>query len=158
MALRGRKIENVDDVSLAAGSQELPICVSSTNFQKSSIGWPQQHPTEMVSDISKKLDFWWSIPQKVTIIGHFGAKNDPSVLVIFLMKWGSRGHWGCRGSKAWKSQLGSWESSRFLNSMILMFWKKNWGVESWNIKLNFSTFSVRDCWGQPMLLFWKLVD
>ena len=57
MALRGRKIENVDDVSLAAGSQELPICVSSTNFQKSSIGWPQQHPTEMVSDISEKVDF-----------------------------------------------------------------------------------------------------
>ena len=25
-------------------------------------------------------------------------------------------------------------------------------------KLNFCTFSVRGCWGQPMLLFWKLVD
>ena len=24
--------------------------------------------------------------------------------------------------------------------------------------LNFSTFSVGGCWGQPMLLFWKLVD
>ena len=23
---------------------------------------------------------------------------------------------------------------------------------------NFSTLSVRGCWGQPMLLFWKLVD
>ena len=32
------------------------------------------------------------------------------------------------------------------------------GVESWNIKVNFSTFSVRGCWGQPMLLFGKLVD
>ena len=31
-------------------------------------------------------------------------------------------------------------------------------VESWNIKLNFSAFSVRGCWDQLMLLFWKLVD
>ena len=30
--------------------------------------------TERVSDISKRLDFWWSIPQKGAIIGHFGAK------------------------------------------------------------------------------------
>ena len=30
--------------------------------------------------------------------------------------------------------------------------------ESWNIILNFSTFSVRGCWGQPMSFFWKLVD
>ena len=28
----------------------------------------------------------------------------------------------------------------------------------YRIMLNFSTFSVRGCWGQPMLLFWKLVD
>ena len=33
-----------------------------------------------------------------------------------------------------------------------------WGVESWNIILNFSTFSVRGCWGQPTSFFWKLVD
>ena len=31
-------------------------------------------------------------------------------------------------------------------------------VESGNIMLNFSTFFVGGCWGQPMLLFWKLVD
>ena len=48
MALRGRKIENFDDISLAAWSRGLPICVSSTSFQKSSIGWPQQPLTEKV--------------------------------------------------------------------------------------------------------------
>ena len=37
-----------------------------------------------------------------------------------------------------------------------VFWSRIW-VESWNIILNFSTFSVRGCWGQPMLLFWKMV-
>ena len=44
MALRGRKIENFDDISLPAWSQGLPNCVSLTSFQKSSIGWPQQPP------------------------------------------------------------------------------------------------------------------
>jgi hypothetical protein len=48
MALRGRKIDNFDDISLAAWSQGLPICVSSTSFQKRSIGWPQQPLTEKV--------------------------------------------------------------------------------------------------------------
>ena len=57
MALRGRKIAIFDDISLAAWSRGLPICVSSSSFQTSSIGWPQQPPTEWVSDISKKLDF-----------------------------------------------------------------------------------------------------
>ena len=57
MALRDRKIDNFDDISLTAWSQELPICVSPTSFQKSSIGWPQQPPTERVSNISEKLDF-----------------------------------------------------------------------------------------------------
>ena len=55
------------------------IWVSSKKIPKSYIGWPQQPPTEKVPNISKKLDFWWSIPQKGTSIGHFGAKNDPSI-------------------------------------------------------------------------------
>ena len=33
------------------------ICVSSTSSQKNDIGWPQQPPTERVSDNSEKLDF-----------------------------------------------------------------------------------------------------
>ena len=36
-----------------------------------------------------------------------------------------------------------------------MFWKRKFLVESWNVRLN---FSVGGCWGQPMLLFWELVD
>ena len=48
MALRGRKIENFDDKSLAALSRGLPICGSSTSFQKSTIGWPQEPLTEKV--------------------------------------------------------------------------------------------------------------
>ena len=33
------------------------ICISSTSFQRNDIGWPQQPPTEGVSNISEKLDF-----------------------------------------------------------------------------------------------------
>ena len=51
------------------------------------------------------------------------------------------------------------ESSRHLNlALFLCFENKYFGVESWNIILNFSTFSVGDCWGQQILLFWKLID
>ena len=57
MALRGKKVENFDDTSLTGWSQRVLICVSSTSFQNSSIGWPQQPLTESVSDISKKVDF-----------------------------------------------------------------------------------------------------
>ena len=91
--------------------------------------------------------------------------------VNFLMKWGCwghwghwgcwgcRGHWGCIGSKAWKSLLRTSVSSRFLNLALLWcFEKKNVLVESWKFMSNFSTLSVRGCWGQPILLFWKLFD
>jgi hypothetical protein len=57
MALRGKKIENFDAISLVVWSQWLLICVSSTSFPKSSISWPQQPQTERVSDISEELDF-----------------------------------------------------------------------------------------------------
>ena len=45
-------------------------------FKKSSIFWPQQPPTEIVSDISKNLDFSWLIPQKGASISYFGARDD----------------------------------------------------------------------------------
>ena len=48
-----------------------------------------------------------------------------------------------------------------LRTNITVFWcfgKKIFLTESWKLMLNFSTFSVRGCWGQPMLLFQKLVD
>ena len=45
-----------------------------------------------------------------------------------------------------------------LNSALFgCFEKKKFWVESQNITMNFSTFSVGGCWGQPMLLFWKLI-
>ena len=57
-----------------------------TSFQKNYIGWPQQPPTERVSDISEKLDFWWSIPKKMTIIGHFGAIDDQTIRIKIIFE------------------------------------------------------------------------
>ena len=56
---------------------------------KSNIGRPQQPPTERVSDISKKLDSWWSISQKGASIGYFGAKDDPFIRIRELF-WRNR--------------------------------------------------------------------
>ena len=57
MALRGGRIENFDELWCLVASGGLEFCVSSTSFQKSNMGWPQQPLTERVSDISRKLDF-----------------------------------------------------------------------------------------------------
>ena len=60
-------------------SRGLKIWVSPTSFQKSNTGWPQEPPTERVSDISKKSNFWWSIPQQARLwaCGH-GNVSTPS--------------------------------------------------------------------------------
>ena len=56
-ALRGRGINKFIELWFLLASGGLDICVSSTSFQKNDIGWPQQPPTERVSDISEKFDF-----------------------------------------------------------------------------------------------------
>ena len=56
-ALRGRRINNFIDLWCLVASGGSYILVLSTSFQKNDIGWPQQPPTERVSDISEKLDF-----------------------------------------------------------------------------------------------------
>ena len=46
MALRGSRIENFDELWCLGSLGGLDFYVSTTNFQKSNIGWPQQPPTE----------------------------------------------------------------------------------------------------------------
>ena len=65
MALRGSRIKNFDDLWYLGASGVLEFCVSSTSFQKSNIGWPQQPPTEKLLkfnlifyDSTKKLSFF----------------------------------------------------------------------------------------------------
>ena len=57
MALKGRRINDFVELWCLVALGGVDILVSSTSFQKSNIGWPQQPPKERVHDISKKLDF-----------------------------------------------------------------------------------------------------
>ena len=88
MALRNRSIKYFFELWWLVGSRGFTIWVLSTSFQKSSIGWPHQPPTEKVL--------------KFKVIFRNSTQN------FFIS--------------------------------------------------NFSTLSIRGCWGQPILLFWKLVD
>ena len=97
MALRGSRVENFDEWRCLVALVGFNFSVSSTSFQKSSIGWPQQPLTENVLKFN-------------------------SFLRIDLF---------CCIAKI------------FLEGRIMKY---------------FSNFSVGGCWGQPMLLFWKLVD
>ena len=56
-ALRSRRINNFNKLWGVVDLGGFEICVSSTSFQRNDIGWPQQPPTERVSDISEKWDF-----------------------------------------------------------------------------------------------------
>ena len=64
MALKGSRIKDFDDLWCLGASGGLEFCVSSTSFQKSNIGWPQQPPTEKLLKFNlifhhstKKLSF-----------------------------------------------------------------------------------------------------
>ena len=73
-------------LKVSVWSWVLDIWLSSSNFQKSNLDWPQQPLTEKMPCISKNLDFWLSIPQKMTIIGHFGAIDDQIIRIRKFFK------------------------------------------------------------------------
>ena len=95
IVLQGISVQNVKyKIMITAGlsyirkhSRWLACChistiwVSSKKNQKSNIGWPQQPLTEKIPNVSEKLDFSWSIPQKRTSIGHFGARDDQTIRI-----------------------------------------------------------------------------
>ena len=64
MARKGSRLKNFDVIWCLGASGGFDFCVSSTSFQKSNIGWPQQPPTEkllesnlILHDSTKKLFF-----------------------------------------------------------------------------------------------------
>ena len=82
MSLTDRNMQVRFCLKVSVYSWGLEIWVSSTSFQKSSIGWPQQPPTEKVPYIIENLDFWWCIPQERTCIGYFVAIYDQTVRIM----------------------------------------------------------------------------
>ena len=79
-ALRSRSTYNFIESWCLVASEGLGICVASTSFQKNYIGWPQQPPTESISDTSEKLEFWLSIIQKGAVFGHLGARDYQTIM------------------------------------------------------------------------------
>ena len=71
------------------GSWVVDIYAWSTIWNFFDHMWPQWPPPERVPYISEKLDFWWSIPQKITSIGYFSASNDQTIRIrkVFLGSW-----------------------------------------------------------------------
>ena len=63
MALRGSRITNFDELWCLVASGGYDFCVSSTSFQKSNIGWPQQPPTEKI--LKLKMAFCDSTPNSI---------------------------------------------------------------------------------------------
>ena len=148
------------------------IWVLSTSFQKSDNSRPQQPPRQIVLKSVNNWIFDDSFHiQGTSLVILVPGIIQPSKSVMFLMKWGCKGHWGhggcwgcgghwgCRGSKVWKISTEDFRVIQLFECcFILMFWKNIDLVDSWSIILKFTTFFVGGCWGQLMLLFWKLVD
>ena len=148
------------------------ICAWYTIWHFFDLTWSQRPPSERVPYISGKLDFWWSIPQKITSNGYFGASDDQTIKIRKLFEKiglqrlfrpvrlqrplrplrSMRLEWFLRPEK---SLLRTSESSRFLNSIILGLISLYYDVlkifltESWKLmfNFNFSTFSVIGRWG-----------
>ena len=80
-ALRDRNMQFRFCLEVSVYSWGWEIWVSSTSFQKSNKSWPQQPLKEWLPDISKKLDFWLSIPQKGTGFDHLGARDDLTIRI-----------------------------------------------------------------------------
>ena len=149
----------------------LGIWVSSTSFQKSNIGSLCQKGYHI--NIREQLGFWWSIPQNMSSIGHFGVSDDQTIRIRTLLEeiWllrrrpvklqrppRSKGdqkflrHGKSLLHKVFKViQVLEFNNLRtnitlFEIRFILMFWKKRFLIESWKLMLNFSNFSVGGCY------------
>ena len=143
-SLRCRRIHYFIELWCLVGSRGLEIWVSSNSFQKSNISWPEQPPTKRVSNIS--IFFWdeMRLSRSLRPLRFLSCKGHICKLQTF---YGLENHyWGLH------CHPGSWIQLYF--DVV----KKHFLVESRNATLNFSTFFVGGCWGQPMLLFCKLVD
>ena len=167
MALRGRRIQNFLEVWWLVASVVVGIWVSSTNFQKSDIGLPQQPPTEnstWVFMILSKNYFFQNTKLKhfSPQIIEFKNQDDSEVL--------SSDFPGLRDLCSLIDLNSLYSPISLKNFLILLIWSST--APKWPIMVSFcgkdnqkskflliyGIFSVRGCWGQSMLLFWKLDD
>ena len=176
MAQRGRRVNDFVELWCLVASKDLDICVSSTSFQKSNIGWPQKPPTENSTSVFMILSIFiffqntklkYFSPQiiefknqddfEVLNSDFSGLRNLCSLIDLSVL---------CNLSGL-NSLYSLFFSKNFLILMVSSSMASKWQVfvffcwmvqQKSKISLIYGTISVRGCWGQPMLLFWKLVD
>ena len=161
MVMKARRTNN-----FIACSGGLEIWVSSTSFQKSDIGWPQQPLTEKVLKFnmifydSTKKNFFQSIKIKLMTL-------KSSVLLFQALKslqpqwpqWPQQPQW-----PQWPQQPHFIKKSTDPDGLIIPGTQMtNTSPFLWNGSSKFQFFtdiwylSVGGCWGQQMLLFQKLI-
>ena len=124
-------------LKVSVWSWGLDIWVLSTNFQKSNIDWPQQPPIEKVLKFSKNFHDSVKIILVLRLLNSRTRIYSPISLKKFLILM------------IWSSMAPRWP-------IIVIFC----GMDNQKSKflLIHGIFSVRGCWGQSRLLFWKLDD
>ena len=153
------------------------IWVSLTSFQKNNIGWPQQPLIE--KELRLKMDFRDSVKKhfffKTSKLNYFypqidesNIKNDSEVLSSDFLGLRNLCSLNDLNSLCNLTGLNSPISSK--NFMILMVWSSmasndqywqffvKWIIKNPNFHWCMVPLSFGGCWGQPILLFWKLVD
>ena len=124
MALRGRRIKYFLKLWWLVGSGRFTIWVSSTSFQKSIIGWPQQPLTERVSDIIKKnWIFDDQFHKKGQVLREYGSSGEDVLVnaVIILKNWVAIPSEGRSPEEGYCSPILRQVQTRVLK---IMYWKK----------------------------------
>ena len=154
------------------GSGSLEIWVLWTSFQKSNIGWPQQPLIERVLKFdmnfhdSTKTFFFQNIKVKPNSRTWMTLKSS---VVIFPTLEPQRPQWPLQPQQP---QWPQWPQQPHFTKIFIQLdvgpsLVPKWPVpvpfygmdyRKFNFSLIFDTLSVGGCWGQPMLLFWKLVE
>jgi muconolactone delta-isomerase len=129
--------------------------------------------------LGEKLDFWWSISQKITSNGYFGASDDHTIRIRKFFG----GNWALEAveasevaeaaevndagevSKAWKIttedfrvfQVLEFNNTDNLRTNITFFWCFE-KIFFDKIMMNLSTFSIGGCWGCVRSKKFQVVD
>ena len=162
------------------GSWVVGIYAWSIIWKNFDLTQPQRPLLKRVPYISEKLDFWWSIPQKITSISYFGASDDQIIGIrkFFLGNWALEAveanevseaaevNEAGEVSEAWKSttvdfrifQVLEFNNFRAIMTLFWSFEKKFFLTESWKLMLKFSSFSVGGCWGRVRSKKFQIVD
>ena len=138
MAMRSRRINNFLELLFLVASGVVGIWVSSTSFQKSKRGWPQQPLKEKV--LKSNMRF-----------------RDSTPLWPHRPQQPHRPHWPPQPYfiKKLPNSDGLIIPGIEMTNTGPLLWKESSNIQYFT---DIWYLSVGGCLGHPMLLFWKLVD